>query len=99
VALAFARAVDGLPLPALTLIVGAVVALLEVAGVNTTLLALAVGYIYGRRYHSVFIATLYASCVAFGAVVAGCLAAYALGMTALKVKKGYCGCMQRTSLF
>jgi len=58
VAVAFTKALDGMSLAALTTIVFFVVAAAEVVGVNTTMLALAVGYIYGRRYNSVAYATM-----------------------------------------
>ena len=83
VALAFVKAVDGLPMASLTIATVVVVMVLEVIGVNTTMLALAVGYIYGRRFDDIGEATAIASAVAFGGVVAGCLVAYALGATVL----------------
>jgi hypothetical protein len=58
VAVAFTKALDGMSLAALTAVVFFVVAAAEVVGVNTTMLALAVGYIYGRRYNSVAYATM-----------------------------------------
>jgi|OM-RGC.v1.010160831 Uncharacterized conserved protein len=76
--------VDEMSLAVLTVISIGVVASLEVIGVNTTLLALAVGYIYGRSLDTVLMATVVSSCVTWGAVCLGCLVAYALGSTCLK---------------
>lgn len=81
---ALVEALDGLNMAGITLLVIAVVAFFEVVGVNTTLMALAVGYVYGRRFDDdAAFATLIASAVSFGAVCLGCLVAYALGATVL----------------
>ena len=83
-AIAFLRAVDGLSIVVLTSINIAVVAALEAVGVNTTLLALAVGYIYGRSMDTVLMATVVSSAVTWGAVCLGCLVAYMMGATCYK---------------
>ena len=83
-AIACLRAVDGLSIVVLTSISIAVVAALEAVGVNTTLLALAVGYIYGRSMDTVLMATVVSSAVTWGAVVLGCLVAYVMGATCYK---------------
>ena len=58
VALAFAEAIDRLSMEALTVITATVVIVLEIIGMNTTLMALVVGYIYGRRIEDTFVATM-----------------------------------------
>ena len=83
-AIACLRAVDGLSIVVLTSISIAVVAALEAVGVNTTLLALAVGYIYGRSMDTVLMATVVSSAVTWGAVCLGCLVAYMMGATCYK---------------
>jgi Na+/H+-translocating membrane pyrophosphatase len=57
-ALAFADALDRLSMEALTGLTLALVVVLEVVGMNTTLMALVVGYIYGRRIDDTFQATM-----------------------------------------
>jgi hypothetical protein len=49
------------------------VTVFEVVGVNTTLMALAVGYIYGRRYSNTLDATIFATVVSFVGVCIGCM--------------------------
>lgn len=83
VAVEFTRSLDGLSIGGLTAVVFCVLVLAEVVGVNTTMLALATGYIYGRRYSDVGRATLVASLVSFFAVCLGCVLAYVLGATCL----------------
>ena len=83
-AVVFLRAIDEMSLLLLTVISFAVVMTLEVVGINTTLLALAVGYIYGNRMNTVLIATVVASAVTWSAVCLGCLISYVIGMTCLK---------------
>lgn len=58
VALAFAEAIDSLSTEVLTALVVVVVIVLEVIGMNTTLMALVVGYIYSRRIDDKFEATM-----------------------------------------
>mmetsp|Transcript_16106 Transcript_16106/g.32948 ORF Transcript_16106/g.32948 Transcript_16106/m.32948 type:complete len:323 (-) Transcript_16106:137-1105(-) len=82
-AVAFSKAIDGMSMFGLTATLFCVVATAEVVGVNTTMLALAVGYVYGRRFDDVGHATLVASLVSFTAVCVGCVAAYGLGATCL----------------
>lgn len=82
VAVAFVNAIDGLSTPALTAIIVLIVVPFEIIGVNTTLLALAVGYVYGRRY-SVLDATIFATIISFVAICIGCLIAYFLGATVM----------------
>jgi len=57
-AVAFSKAIDGMSMFGLTATLFCVVATAEVVGVNTTMLALAVGYVYGRRFDDVGHATL-----------------------------------------
>jgi uncharacterized membrane protein (DUF485 family) len=56
--LAFAEAIDSLSTGVLTALVVVVVIVLEVIGMNTTLMALVVGYIYSRRIEDKFEATM-----------------------------------------
>jgi|Dee2metaT_14_FD_contig_91_85087_length_1042_multi_2_in_0_out_0_1 uncharacterized membrane protein YdjX (TVP38/TMEM64 family) len=84
VVIAFLRFLDQLTLGETTLLVYLTVTILEVIGVNTTLLALAVGYVYSRVFDGIWMATLVASLVTWGAVCFGCMLAYILGMTIYK---------------
>lgn len=79
----FIRGVDELALPTISALVFFIVAVFEVIGVNTTLMALAVGYIYGLRYSDTLTATLIATVVAWVSVSAGCVIAYGIGRMVL----------------
>lgn len=61
----FAHALSPFEFGYLTVIIVVIVAILAVIGVNTTVMALALGFIYGQRFDGVLIATLVASAVCF----------------------------------
>lgn len=79
--------VDGLvslPLAGLIVVVAVAVCLLEACGVLTSLLALAVGAVFGAVLGSRWAATCVGSAIGFPAVCLGCVAAYSLGKTYLR---------------